>query len=189
MEMDFRKNNSYNLFKSVMELTGRPRKSIVMINDKQGNKQTNINKVLKCWEEHFKEHLNKKFPYENNALHELEQNEDNDFDTKQISEEEIKKSISTMKNRKAPGADEITAEALEAGKGKMVHFLHMLFNKVWKEEKPPLDWSKMIVTPIHKKGSKLDPSNYRAILLTSIPGKIFTHILLQRIKKPNRRLH
>ena len=97
MEMDFRKNNSYNLFKSVMELTGRPRKSIVMINDKQGNKQTNINKVLKCWEEHFEEHLNnKKLPYENNALHELEQIEENVFDTEQISEEEIKKSVSTM---------------------------------------------------------------------------------------------
>ena len=61
-----------------------------------------------------------------------------------------------MKNRKAPGVDSITAEVLKAGGDKMIQFLHMLFNKVWIEEKPPLDWSKMIVTPIHK-GNKLDP--------------------------------
>lgn len=65
---------------------------------------------------------------------------------------------------------------------KFVQFLHMLFNKVWNEEKLPLDRSKIIVTPIHKKGSKLDPSNYRAISLISIPGKVFTHVLLQRVK-------
>ena len=40
----------------------------------------------------------------------------------------------------------------------------------------------MIVTPIHKKGSKLDPSYYRAISLTSNNGKVFTHIFLQGIK-------
>ena len=41
----------------------------------------------------------------------------------------------------------------------------------------------MIVTPVHKKGNKTDPSNYRAISLLSIPGKVFSHILLQRIKQ------
>ena len=41
----------------------------------------------------------------------------------------------------------------------------------------------MIVTPVHKKGNKADPSNYQAISLLSIPGKIFSHIILQRIKE------
>ena len=65
----------------------------------------------------------------------------------------------------------------------MTKFLLMLFNKVWREKNPSLEWSKMIVTPIHKKGNKTDPSNYWAISLLSIPGKVFSHILLQRIKQ------
>ena len=38
-------------------------------------------------------------------------------------------------------------------------------------------------TPVHKKGYKTDPSNHRAISLLSIPGKVFSHILFQRIKQ------
>ena len=40
----------------------------------------------------------------------------------------------------------------------------------------------MIINPIHKKGDKSNPENYRAIALLSIPGKAFNKILLERIK-------
>ena len=45
-----------------------------------------------------------------------------------------------------------------------------------------MDWSKMIISPIHKKGDKSNPENYRAIALLSIPGKVFNKILVERIK-------
>ena len=100
------------------------------------------------------------------------------------TKDEVQRSISTMKNHKAPGVDAISAEVLKAGGDEMIKFLVMLFNKVWREENPPLEWSKMIVTPVHNKGNnKTDPSNYQAISLLSIPGKVFSHILLQRIKQ------
>ena len=41
----------------------------------------------------------------------------------------------------------------------------------------------MLVSPIFKKGDRLSPSNYRAISLLSIPGKVFSQILLDRMKK------
>ena len=47
----------------------------------------------------------------------------------------------------------------------------------------PKEWSKMIVTPIHKKGNKLDPENYRAISLLSIPSKVFCQVMLTRMKE------
>ena len=57
----------------------------------------------------------------------------------------------------------------------------MLFKKVWQEENPTLKCSNIFVTPVYKKGSKIGPSNYQAIRLLSIPGKAFSHILLQNI--------
>ena len=60
--------------------------------------------------------------------------------------------------------------------------LHKLFNLVWNTENTPKDWARMLVTPIHKKGDKQKPENYRAISLLSIPKKEFSRILLKRKK-------
>ena len=179
----FPPNNSYNLFKSVKELEGIPKKNIHTVTDKQGKKLTNINSVLKRWKEHFEEHLNKEFPHHEAAIDEINENNHGDEPLDPITKDEVRRSISAMKNYKAPGADAMSAEVLKAGGDEMIKFLVMLFNKVWREENPTLEWSKMIVTPVHKKGNKTDPSNYRAISLLSIPGKVFSHILLQRIKQ------
>ena len=72
-------------------------------------------------------------------------------------------------------------EVIKAGGENMVDMLHKIFNKIWSCEKTPQDFSCMIVTPIHKKGDKQLPENYRAISLLSIPGKIFLRILLERM--------
>ena len=88
-----------------------------------------------------------------------------------------------MKNRKAPGIDSFTAELLKAdGKPPMAEMLHNIFNAIWVQEKTTKDWARMLVTPNHKKGNKLNPGNYRGNSLLSIQGKIFSRILLNRMK-------
>ena len=58
----------------------------------------------------------------------------------------------------------------------MVEMLHKIFNHIWKSERTPKDWARVLVTPINKKGDKLYPRNYRAICLLSM--KVFSRILL-----------
>ena len=64
----------------------------------------------------------------------------------------------------------------------MTKSLTNLFNKIIVTENEPNDWSKMIITPIHKKGDKLNAANYRSIALLLIPDKIFYKILMNRIE-------
>ena len=45
----------------------------------------------------------------------------------------------------------------------------------------PYDWSSSIITPIHKKGSKLDPNNYCGISLIDSICKIFVNIMNSRL--------
>ena len=61
--------------------------------------------------------------------------------------------------------------------------LHKIVTEVWKEEVVPEEWHQGIIIPLYKgKGSKSECSNYRGITLLSVPGKVFAHIILARIK-------
>ena len=65
----------------------------------------------------------------------------------------------------------------------MAEMLLHIAKNVTLTSKTPLAWSKMVVIPIHKKGNRLDSEDYRAILLLSIPGKVYCQILLTRMKE------
>ena len=42
-------------------------------------------------------------------------------------------------------------------------------------------WNVSVITPLHKKGNKSDPDNYRAVAVSSVIGKLFSTILLNRL--------
>ena len=58
------------------------------------------------------------------------------------SQQEIREAINQLKQNKAPGVDEITAEMLKLGGEPIVHWLTRLSCRVWHSEKVPDDWLK-----------------------------------------------
>ena len=182
LEEDFRMNDSHNLFKTVRELEGKPKKSLAVVKDSNGKKHTLLSEVLTLWKDHFEKHLNTSFTHEISALEDLTDHPDPDETGGEISKDDIKAAIRRMKTRKSPGIDNLTTEVIKAGGNTMVDMLYKIYGVVWKEEKTPKDFSKMVISPIHKKGDKLTRENYRAISLLSIPGKIFLRVLLNRMR-------
>jgi len=59
--------------------------------------------------------------------------------------------------------------------------LSIIFERSWRTGEMPEDWRKANVIPIFKKGKKEDPGNYRPVSLTSIPGKVMEHLILEVI--------
>jgi hypothetical protein len=108
----------------------------------------------------------------------------NTEDIPALGEDEVKAAINRMKHRKAPGLDNITAEEIQAGtEGVGIKIMHRLCQRVWEREEIPSDWKRSIVIPIHKKKDKLECSNYRGISLLCHSSKVFSTIILQRIKR------
>lgn len=100
-----------------------------------------------------------------------------------ITNDDILKAIESMSSGKAAGCDFILVEMLKASAHIVIPYLNILFNKVLDTGVFPDMWTKSVLCPLHKKGSRSDPGNYRGISLLSVLGKAFTKILNARLVK------
>lgn len=66
-------------------------------------------------EKHFEKHLNTEFPYEAATLEEIIVDMSDASIEQNITEDEITKSIKSLKYRKSPEFDNITVGAIKAG--------------------------------------------------------------------------
>jgi O-phosphoseryl-tRNA(Cys) synthetase len=73
------------------------------------------------------------------------------IDTKPISKQEIRKAIKNMKNGKAPGPDNITAELLQADMETTVNILHKLLYEIWNTEQVPEEWKTGLLVKYQRK--------------------------------------
>ncbi|XP_072392124.1 uncharacterized protein [Diabrotica undecimpunctata] len=79
----------------------------------------------------------------------------------------VKKAVTELKNGRAPGPENIPAELIKCGTDKLFLALTWCMNKYINGVTPPSLWKVAYISSIHKKGNKLDCSNYRGISVTS----------------------
>jgi len=106
---------------------------------------------------------------------------DNEYINDDITIKEIKTLISKLKNNKACGTDNIYAELIKNAPEEMFHLITNFFNLILNTGDVPEIWTHGIIAPIHKKGARSDPNNYRGITLLCVMGKLFTAVLNSRI--------
>ena len=93
-----------------------------------------------------------------------------------------KKTLSSLlKTKKAAGLDHIRNEMLKSGINHLISSLVKLFNFIIRKGSFLYVWSKGLISPIFKSGSKSDPNNYRGICVTSCLGKLFSSLLNTRL--------
>ena len=84
-----------------------------------------------------------------------------------------------MNEYKAFGVDKVSNAVLN----NFVEPMISIFDKSLRTREVPKEWKEANVTPIFKKGSKLERSNYRPVSLTSIICKILESIIRDKIMK------
>lgn len=97
---------------------------------------------------------------------------------------EIEFEVSTLKNRKAPGSDQILNEHIKHLPPEALRLLERIFNACLSLGYFPIPWKLAIVKCILKPG-KLPSSvcSYRPISLLSCMGKLFERLILNRLRQ------
>ena len=98
-----------------------------------------------------------------------------------ISNEELDDASGILKNGKKCGIDLVSYEMLKCIRDYNPRLLLKVLNFVLQNNVTAYEWFISIIAPIHKKGSKMDPDNYRGISLISCLYKLLTAILNKRI--------
>ena len=60
--------------------------------------------------------------------------------------------------------------------------LHKLLNLIWTTEEIPTDWKKGLLVKLPKSGDLSQCGKWRGITLLSIPSKVLTRVILERMK-------
>ena len=85
--------------------------------------------------------------------------------------EEVQKCVPKLRNRKAPGADQIVDEFVKYGGEGMLAIMVMLYYWVCKNEYAPKRWRERVVENLFTNGNKAYPGGYRGITLLNTVDK------------------
>ena len=98
-----------------------------------------------------------------------------------ITRDDIRTRLEKLNVNKSCGPDGIHPLILQRTANITCVPLELIFNKSLQDGECPSDWRSANVTPIHKKGDKTNPSNYRPVSLTSQVCKLMESIVRKHL--------
>lgn len=98
-----------------------------------------------------------------------------------FTQKEICSAVKKLKNKKAADGRGWKNEMIKEGGPEMERSLCKIFNKIMKEMKTPKEWEEMEVKSIYKnKGAITEIKNRRGLFLTSVVGKLFEKVMMEK---------
>ena len=97
-----------------------------------------------------------------------------------FSTTEVEEMVKKLKRGKAAGDDAISNEILKNLNQPHIELLTCVFNLCFKSG--AYAWNNSLITPLHKKGPRNNPDNYRAVAVGSAVGKLYSSLLLSRLQ-------
>ena len=107
----------------------------------------------------------------------------NDFKLTTVTNEQVLNKLNALQQHKATGHDNIPAKFLKDSASTVAPFITHIVNLSITQGKVPQDLKIAKVIPLHKKGSKLDPANYRPISILNTISKVVEKIVYEQIEK------
>ncbi|KAL1447191.1 hypothetical protein WDU94_013942 [Cyamophila willieti] len=148
------------------------------IEDENGKLLFDDEKIANRWK-HYLESLYKGNEYNDSEILENE-TEIDDNDTIQVAD--FKKALTKLKDKKAPGIDEIPAELIKQAGNGVQECLFTLIHQIYETGEMPTDFTQCKITVIPKKAGTNKCSEHRTLSLISHASKILTNIMIKRIE-------
>ena len=112
---------------------------------------------------------------------EMEEQYEREIRNISITKECIQDRLEKLNGNKSCGPDNMHPYVLKNTAGAICIPLEIIFNMSLRNGECPDDWRRANVTPIHKKGDKTEPGNYRPVSLTSQVCKVLESIVREHI--------
>ena len=182
-------NDIKNTWKGIKELINiKPSKSkqkiSLNINNKVITDETEISNAFNDFFSTVAGELSEKIVPSNNSYDDFLKNPNsNSFFVSPVSKEEIERTILSMKIGKSTGPNSIPTNVLKLTYKIISEPISTIVNNSFKTGIYPDMFKVAKIIPLHKKGSKLDLTNYRPISLLSNLSKIFEKMMHIRLYK------
>lgn len=173
-EIAARTSNSRQTYKLIKTLTRRNTCPSLGIEDKNGVVLFGEEEILERWHEYATDLFKEPSQAQPAAI-------DKGEEEPNVMEDEIRAAMKKIKRGKAPGVDQIPAEALKAGGETSIEMLKQVIDKIWATGEWPEEWtiSELIVLP--KTPKTRDCGKHRTISLISHASKILLEIIRNRM--------
>ena len=173
-EIEGTKNDSNKMFKAIKNIQRMKKKDPLVIESEDG-KTTDPEKQIEIVSTFFKKMFNS---IDAKQIEEIPPKEM----SMRFSEEEVRRAITSLKNGKSPGIDDLCAEHLKSGPAVTSLKIAELLNHMAATGDYPKEIKTGVLIPLQKPGKKKGPvANLRPVILLSLLRKILAICLIRRI--------
>lgn len=113
----------------------------------------------------------------------LETRNNNTLSTVEFTPSIVQKHLQNLNSHSSPGLNDLHPHFLKQTCTTLAGPLSAIMTKSIDTSTLPSEWKSSVVTPIYKKGDKLNAENYRPISLTSVVCKTMERIIVDRMIK------